>query len=58
MFVFHRSAVAVLVPIALLVAVVLLSGRAETPAANSAQLEAGRQATTVAQTGEPRVQGS
>jgi hypothetical protein len=51
MFVFNRSAAAVLVPLALLVAVVLLSGRAEPRAADSAQ-------TAVAQAGEPHVQGS
>ncbi len=58
MFVFDRSAAAVLVPLALLVAVVLLSGRAQTPASNSAQVEPADQAGTVAQTGEPRIQGS
>jgi hypothetical protein len=50
MFVFNRSAAAVLVPLALLLAVVLWSGRSSAPASDTA--------TTVAQADEPRVQGS
>jgi len=58
MFVFHRSAAAVLVPLALLLAVVMWSGRSSTTASNSAQVEPASQATTVAQAGKPQVKGS
>lgn len=58
MFVFDRSAAAVLLPIALLIAVVLWSGRDATPASNSARAESASGATTVAQADQPRVQGS
>ena len=58
MFVFDRSASAVILPIALLVAVVLWSGRASTPAADTARAESDNRATTVAQADKPRAQGS
>jgi hypothetical protein len=58
MFVFDRSAAAVLVPIALLIAVVLWSGRASTPAVDTASAESSNRATTVAQADQPRAQGS
>jgi hypothetical protein len=58
MFVFDRSAAAVLLPIALLVAVVLWSGRSSTPAADTASTESKNRTTTVAQADEPSAQGS
>jgi hypothetical protein len=58
MFVFDRSAAAVIAPIALLIAVVLWSGRASTVAADTAGAESSNRATTVAQADEPRAQGS
>ena len=58
MFVFDRSAAAVLLPIALLIAVVLWSGRDSTPASNTARAEPASGATTVAQADQPHVQGS
>jgi predicted membrane-bound mannosyltransferase len=57
MFVFDRSAAAVIVPIALLIAVVLWSGRSEQPATDTAQAETASEVSTVAQADEPRVQG-
>lgn len=58
MFVFDRSAAAVLVPIALLIAVVLWSGRAATLESDAAQVEPKANVSTVAQTEQSRVQGS
>ena len=58
MFVFDRSAATVLLPIALLIAVVLWSGRSSTPASDTARAEPTSGATTVAQADEPHVQGS
>jgi hypothetical protein len=54
MFVFNRSAAAVLLPLALLVAVVLWSGRSGTPAADSARLEPAAQATVAQNAATPR----
>ena len=58
MFVFDRSATAVLVPIALLVAVVLWSGRSATPDPSAARVESATLATTVAQVESRQAQGS
>ena len=51
MFAFNRSAAAVLLPLALLMAVVIWSGRSASPPAGAARLEpaAAAEASTVAQ---------
>jgi hypothetical protein len=56
MFVFNRSAVAVLIPLALLLAVVLWSGRSAAPV-NEAHAVDAAPAVTVAQADAPRRQG-
>jgi hypothetical protein len=48
MFVFHRSAAAVLLPLALLIAVVLWSGRSAAPVPDSARAKPAVEVTTVA----------
>jgi hypothetical protein len=58
MFVFNRSAVAVLLPLALLMAVVLWSGRSATPAPDAAHLKPAAEATTVARNTPAPRQGS
>ena len=57
MFVFNRSAVAVLLPLALLLAVVLWSNRADGLSAPAAQKVAPARPALVAQTGEEPRQG-
>jgi hypothetical protein len=57
MFVFDRSAATVLLPIALLIAVVLWSGRSSTPAPDTARAEPVSRAATVARTDAPRSNG-
>ena len=57
MFVFHRSAAAVILPLALLIAAVLWSGRSAAPAAPSARQAPASEATTVAQNPPARRQG-
>ena len=49
MFVFNRSAAAVLLPLALLMAVVIWSGRSASPAPQAARAKPVAEATTVAQ---------
>jgi hypothetical protein len=56
MFVFNRSAAAVLLPLALLVAVVLWSGRSASPVPDTAR--AAPEATTVAPTTVARNQAT
>jgi len=46
MFVFHRSAAAVLLPLALLLAVVFWSGRSASPVPDAAQVKPAAEATT------------
>jgi len=58
MFVFNRSAAAVLLPLALLVAVVLWSGRSVSPVPDAARVKPAAEATTVAQNEAPRARGS
>ena len=58
MFVFNRSAAAVLVPIALLIAVVAWSGGSAAPVADSARAETASGASTVAQAAKPQDQDS
>ena len=57
MFVFDRSAATVLLPIALLIAVVLWSGRSSTPVAESARQDFGDRVATVERTDAPRPSG-
>ena len=58
MFVFNRSAFPVLLPLALLVAVVLWSNRATTASATPASADASvDRSTTLAQAAQPRHKG-
>jgi hypothetical protein len=57
MFVFERSAAAVLVPIALLIAVVLWSARGSTPVTENVRQDSGDRVATVARTDAPRSKG-
>ncbi len=57
MFVFDRSAATVLLPIALLIAVVLWSGRGSTSVAESARQDSGDRVATVERTDAPRPSG-
>jgi hypothetical protein len=54
MFVFDRSAAAVLLPLALLVAVVLWSNRSAVPKVDSARTVPAAEASTVANVEQPR----
>jgi len=58
MFVFNRSAAAVLLPLALLVAVVFWSGRSASPVPDAARVKQAAEATTVAQNPATRPRGS
>jgi hypothetical protein len=58
MFVFDRSAAAVLVPIALLVAVVLWSARSPGPGLEAARTAPADQVSTLAKVDAAQVQGS
>lgn len=58
MFVFNRSAAAVLLPLALLFAVVLWSGRSASPVPDSASARPVSEATTVARNQATDRQGS
>jgi hypothetical protein len=58
MFVFDRSAAAVLVPIALLIAVVWWSGRSPSPELEAARPAPADQVSTLARADAPQVQGS
>jgi hypothetical protein len=58
MFVFNRSAAAVLLPLALLVAVVIWSGRSASPAPEAARVQPVAEAATVAQNSPAPRQGS
>lgn len=57
MFVFNRSAIPVLIPLALLVAVVLWSNRPATPAADSAGVVTTDHGITVAQATQQKRNG-
>ena len=57
MFIFNRSAAAVILPLALLIAVVLWSGRSVAPAAESARQPPAAEAATVAQNSPSHRQG-
>jgi hypothetical protein len=58
MFVFNRSAAAVLLPLALLMAVVFWSGRSASPVPEAARAKPAAEATTVAQNPATRTRGS
>ena len=57
MFVFNRSAAAVLLPLALLAAVVFWSGRSASPAPEVARVKPVAEATTVARNPARRPEG-